>query len=191
MTETSDPVFLALSLPAVARAALGELCAGLRFSARGKDARFVDPDNYHVTLRFLGAIAPQAIEKVVERLSAQGEARMAPRCGYLGCAGLPRRSRAHVFVATLNDPSGELAALYQALSDVLLEVGFPGEQRPFLPHVTLARFKKATDVRALVSVARVPQERWAPNALVLYRSERRRSGVRYVPLFEQALDPLA
>ena len=175
MPETADPVFVALSLPATARAALGELCAGLRFSARGKDARFVDPENYHVTLRFLGAISPSLVEAVVGRIGAAGKARPAPACGYLGCAGLPRRSRAHVFVATLNDPNGELASLYQALSDALVQVGFPGEQRPFLPHVTLARFKKATDVRALVAVARVPQEHWTPNALVLYRSERRRS----------------
>jgi 2'-5' RNA ligase len=127
------------------------------------------------------------VDSVVNGMRTLGEDQAALSCGYLGCAGLPRRSRAHVFVATLSDPMGALATLYQRLSDTLLDIGIPNEPRPFHPHVTLARFKKATDVRALVSVARVPRQSWKPKSLVLYRSERRRSGVRYVPLFDQPL----
>jgi 2'-5' RNA ligase len=183
----TDPLFIALCLPDRARVELSELCAGLRLPARGISARFVDPENYHVTLRFLGSVAPSIIDEVASRIRTTGTERAAPACGYLGCAGLPRRSRAHVFVATLKDVTGALGVLYQSLSDALAELGFPGEQRPFHPHVTLARFKKVTDVRALVGATRVPREAWTPSRLVLYRSERRRRGVRYVSLFEQPL----
>jgi 2'-5' RNA ligase len=185
----ADPVFVALSLPDVARTRLSELCSALRFPARATEARFVEPENYHVTLRFLGSLSPSVIDGVANRIRTLGSEAQAPSCGYVGCAGLPRRGRAHVFVATLSDPVGALTRLYQSLSDSLLDMGIPNEQRPFHPHVTLARFKKATDVRGLVAVARAPQEEWAPHAVMLYRSQRRRSGVRYVPLAQQPFSP--
>lgn len=128
-------------------------------------------NNLHVTLLFLGErTEDQACQawKCVQALSADPLC-----CELMALTGLPRASRATVQVAELH-PHPTLTRWHVALSD---QVG-PAD-RPFRPHVTVARSRRPRVVAALpLSPGFLIQLR--PPAL--YRSETLATGARYSEL---------
>jgi len=129
--------FIAIELPQALREALAREQA--RFRAVCPDARWTRPEGIHLTLKFLGQI------------SAEQEARLKKALGQLerfqeftvragGFGFFPDAKRPRVFWAGLEAPP-ELARLAAAVERAAEPLGFPAEDRPFHPHLTLARFK--------------------------------------------------
>jgi 2'-5' RNA ligase len=111
-------------------------------TAMGRTLKAVDPDNLHVTLKFLGntdlALVPE-ISLLVERA-----ARPRTPCQFTitGIGAFPHAERPNVVWAGLEGKGAEMmAALAADLETGLEPVGFPRENRPFVPHLTLARVK--------------------------------------------------
>ncbi|MCM2465312.1 RNA 2',3'-cyclic phosphodiesterase [Methanoculleus oceani] len=98
----------------------------------------VDPANLHITVKFLGEVDPARIEPIVEVLRAVRADPFEMTVGYAVC-NPPRRPR--VVWCDVAD-TGESAALARQVDDLLLPLGFRRENRPFRPHVTLARVKE-------------------------------------------------
>jgi 2'-5' RNA ligase len=112
------------------RAVLGETAARLRW---------VPPDNLHLTLRFLGSITTAALEKVIE---ATGEAagETAPFVITLaGMGAFPSRRAPRVVWVGVTDGADRLVALAGALEGALRQRRVPRADRPFQPHLTVAR----------------------------------------------------
>lgn len=146
--------------------------------------RWVEPENWHVTLKFLGRTWPRLLAAVEEscRDAAAGAAPFEVGLGGLGV--FPGPSRARVLWAGLEDPAEGLAGLAGAL-DERLAAEFPPEKRGFTAHLTVARFNPPVPVREHVdSLAATPVD--APTSridrLVLYRSHLSPRGARYESL---------
>jgi 2'-5' RNA ligase len=168
--------FVAVSLPEPNLTALERHLAEC---ARAAPAyRWVEPDSLHLTLRFLGNVEPEALERVRGELASVGGTpftlaldgrgtfgpRTAPRVVWLGVsAGL--------------EPCAALAARVEA---VCQRAGLDPEERPFRAHVTLAR--AFTDGARLPPLPDPPAlAPWTVEDFVLYES-RLRQQPRYVPL---------
>jgi len=126
-------LFFALEPPPAARAALASL-GGVLAGPFGGQA--VAPDNLHLTLVFVGEVAPAR----VDALRAVGDAARgaaAPFTVTLDRVG--RFSRAQVGWAAPDTPPPALQALHEALRDGCAAAGFAMEDRPYAPHVTLVR----------------------------------------------------
>ncbi len=69
--NSGEPVrsFFAVPLPQEAREAAAQLAGRLRESDRGEGVRWVRPEGYHLTLRFLGNVAREAIAELAERVA--------------------------------------------------------------------------------------------------------------------------
>jgi 2'-5' RNA ligase len=174
-------MFVALDLPAGARA---ELAAWRDALVEGRsDLRPVAPEALHVTLVFLGWQDEAAAEAVAEAAFGAAEGVRAPLLRAGGLRPLPPR-RPRLFALELDDEDGRAGALQAAASDALERGGwYRPEKRPFWPHITLARVKRAERRAAPLPEAPAPPgEPFEAAELTLYRSTLRPQGALYEPL---------
>jgi RNA 2',3'-cyclic 3'-phosphodiesterase len=107
-------------------------------------ARWIDPENFHLTIRFIGDIDHRLARDITDALDSSD---IKPFQLSLKGVGVFGGSNPHSLYVGIED-NGELKRL-QAQHDRLLQVlGLPAEGRKFIPHVTLARLKNP-DPRAL------------------------------------------
>ncbi|HLL76348.1 MAG TPA: RNA 2',3'-cyclic phosphodiesterase [Pyrinomonadaceae bacterium] len=101
-------------------------------------------EKLHLTLKFFGGVEPERLPGLSDAL-ALAAASARPFSLSLEQAGVfPTPARPSVLWLGLADPSGELARLQLRLEDECAAANFPREQKPFRPHVTLARVRTAT-----------------------------------------------
>ncbi len=131
--------FVAVLLPEEVRERLGQLQAALRPAASG--AKWVEPKNLHLTLKFLGAVKEGRLDRVAEALDtvANDTAPFQLRCAGVGV--FPNARRPRVLWAGTDDGHSALAGLAGRVEAGLEPLGFEREKRPFTGHVTLARLK--------------------------------------------------
>src|SRR5579862_1852241 len=134
-------LFVALDLPADVRRALGDLIAKLK--PLSADARWVRAERMHVTLKFIGHVIPTGdVEKLDAVRAALTTVRsdQAVEIDFRGVGFFPNASRPRVIWCGVQG-SKNLAPLAADIETVLEPLGISAEDRAFLPHLTLARFK--------------------------------------------------
>jgi 2'-5' RNA ligase len=168
--------FVALELPLTMRAALAKTADGLRASV--PNIRWTDPQQIHLTLRFLGWTTRERLGVLEGRLAALASAAppLAARVSSLGL--FPPSGRARVlWVGVALPPSGmKLQADCEAAA---IASGFPPERRDFKPHLTLGRWRDPAPRPKLPAADLGPV---VLDRLVLFRSELRPAGAEYSPL---------
>jgi 2'-5' RNA ligase len=185
MTRT----FIAVELGDEARAHLAREVA--RLGRALPRVRWADPADLHLTLAFLGELDDERLAAAVEATAeaARPAVPFALATGGLGTFGPPHAPR--VIWAGLRGDLARLGALHEALAAALAARGFPREQRPFAPHLTLARLRDPLGVAELGRLAALLQEsgrrgaagaRISVRELSVMKSELRREGARYTRL---------
>ena len=172
-------LFLALDLPAGARAAL----AGWRDAAVRDRAglRPVADEALHVTLVFLGG-RPQAAVRRIWRIAESSLAGLpAPELSPAGYRLVPSR-RPRVLAVDLEDAGGRASVVHEALASALERAGlYEPERRTFWPHVTAARVRSRATLGS-VEAPKPPVGSFTATEVTLYRSDLHPAGARYVAL---------
>ena len=119
---------------------VGEALSLLRGGLPG--ARWLEPDRYHVTLRFIGDIDVRTADEIVDRLARVRRPAFSVALEGLDSFG-SRKPHAIVARATFPPALDELQAEHER---IMQRIGLPPEPRKFTPHVTLARLR-GTSVR--------------------------------------------
>jgi 2'-5' RNA ligase len=125
-------LFVGIEFPPELKLRLSLLCSGI------SGAKWVDPGNFHLTLRFIGEIAEDRaadVDDALVRLRARRFALKLAGTGVFGGGDKPRS----LWVGVERGP--ELLALRDKIEQALIRAGLPPEPRKFAPHVTLARLK--------------------------------------------------
>jgi 2'-5' RNA ligase len=134
-------LFVALEIPAAVRdnlAAFVKDMRGLSEQLADKRVRWVRPENLHVTLKFIGEVAPQKLDGILASLA--GVHSDAPLdLSFRGLGFFPNESRPAVLWTGL-DASANLSTLAGDIERALETQRIAREKRPFVPHLTLARF---------------------------------------------------
>lgn len=125
-------LFIAIELPDDIKTALGRL----RVDVPG--ARWVPPEQLHLTLAFLGEVEEKTAGELSERLALIQTPPFQLRFSEPGC--FPNRHRPRVLWAGL-EPHPSLIYLAAVVHEAVLACGIPQEERPFSPHITMARLK--------------------------------------------------
>ena len=137
-------LFTGLEIPADTGLALSQYRGGL------PGARWVEPENYHVTLRFIGDI-DDALARDVYSILGEGRRRgtIAVSLDRLATFGgdRPRALFARV------EPTPDLQDLQADQERLMRRVGLPPEKRKFTPHVTLARLRDTSPADAAHYIA--------------------------------------
>lgn len=129
-------LFIALNLPKKERERIHRAARRLRES--DMPVRWVDPDHFHITLKFLGDVRRErleAVEGAMEKVAASTKA-FTTDFGGFGAFPTIRRPRV-VWLGLGANP--ELRCLKQDLEWAMGDIGFDAETRAFHPHVTLGR----------------------------------------------------
>jgi RNA 2',3'-cyclic 3'-phosphodiesterase len=123
-------LFVGIGFPPELKLRLSLLCSGV------PGAKWVDPGNFHLTLRFIGEIGEDIatdIDDALSRLQARRFTLQLAGTGVFGSGDKPRSLWAGV------ERSPELVRLRDKIEQALIRAGLPPEPRRFAPHVTLAR----------------------------------------------------
>jgi 2'-5' RNA ligase len=171
-------LFLALELPAPVAAAFGEWADE---HVSGPERRRVS--TFHVTLAFLGSRPAPELDGITGALCAS-----AAECAPFELEPVRYRETRSVGMLVLADPTGEAGRLAERLHERLESLGvYEREARPWLPHVTVARFRERPKLRPpLPEIGR-----FAPSGAAAFLSRLRRTGAQYEVLESCPLGPSA
>jgi 2'-5' RNA ligase len=143
--------FVAISLTPALINRLDILVSEMRSLARG--VRWVKPQSVHLTLKFLGNLTSDEVEKVFTGMEIAQEKYPEPfsiRVQGTGC--FPSERRPRVFWVGLGGEDIHKLNLLQEITETeLASQGFPAETRPFKPHLTVARLKDDRGLNVLLN----------------------------------------
>jgi 2'-5' RNA ligase len=144
-------------------------------------ARRTPRDQWHITLQFLGDDVD--VDAVASALATLSATPAEVQLGAAGPLGNPRRSMVFaVFVRSGGEWLGRVAG---EIAERLRPLGFAPDERPFVPHLTIARFKRPTALpRDDGSALGDP---WTVREVVLFESRLGRGPARHI---ERAVIPL-
>ena len=126
-------LFTALEIPRSVALSLSLLRGGL------PGARWIDVENYHITLRFIGDVDGRTADEIVDRLDRIDRPEFQLSMTGIGSFG---GKKPHSVWAGVT-PAPEMFALQAEIERLCQRLGLPPDPRKFTPHVTLARLKGA------------------------------------------------
>ena len=186
LTSVSDAslrLFLAVPIPPQEAARLANYRDGL---AELPGARWIPRANMHITIAFLGRVPAHLVTDLHPSFAAAASDVEAAEAKLEGVGGFPRLGRATVFWAGVFDPNDTLTRLAEGLRKAVTAHRLPVDDKPFTPHLTLARFKRPIDLRDVPAPPTGPP--WRVEAVQMF-SSRPGSGA---PIYERiASYPLA
>ncbi len=124
--------------------AIRSRCVSLQetLARSGTEVKWVEPDNLHLTLLFLGEVDERDLLPVCRAVAAVCAELERIDLSVEGVGAFPNPSRPRTIWAGVGAGAAELIALHDALEPPLMELGcYRREERKFSPHLTLGRVK--------------------------------------------------
>jgi len=115
----------------------------------GADLKLVEPQNIHITMRFLGDIKPAMVDPVHEAMERVSFS--AFNCEVRGLGVFPDLRYARVVWAGIRKGADELKSVFNQLEPNLQRLGFRPDPKGFSPHLTFARVKTGRNKAELAS----------------------------------------
>lgn len=134
--------FIALPLNTQIRDAAATLME--RFYDYASGIKWVEAENLHLTLKFLGDVDNREIPDVCKEIRRCCEEVNPFGLEIQGVGGFPSIDRARVIWAGVEDESGQLTKLATRIDEQMGTLGFKREFRDYTPHLTLGRLKKGS-----------------------------------------------
>lgn len=183
-------VFCAIELPETVRGLVLRHIARLQEAVPDAKASWSRDANLHLTLKFLGEI-PQTSVSHISTAASRALVGLAPFSIRLEQTGaFPKQGRPRVLWIGINDLAGTLAELHARLEDESAIAGFARDDRPFHPHLTIARLRQPRHARTLA--ARHQQMELEPaeiavSELLVIRSELSSAGSKHTVISRHPL----
>jgi 2'-5' RNA ligase len=174
--------FIAIPLPSSLHRPIQALTGRLRRS--GADVKWVEEGNYHVTLRFLGEVAPAELTVLSKALQSLTSSKSFPaQLGEVGA--FPSQRSPRVIWVGFQKGGPEMGEIAHVLEEELRQRGFPPETRPFHAHLTLGRQRTPHNldplVNLLVKEPPLVEPAYAVREIVLFSSSLTPQG----PIYQQ------
>ena len=133
--------FIAIPVPSAGIQAMEEAARNLEAEI-GNSVRWVRPEGIHLTLKFMGDIPAEMVERVLEALLPVATRFSPIELSISGLGVFPNPRRPRVLWAGVHGDLESLKALQHAVDDAVGKLGLPKEQRAFSPHLTLGRVRR-------------------------------------------------
>lgn len=183
--------FLAIDLPPSLRSVLEQKVNQLKREISGM--AWVNPKNLHITLKFFGETAETQVAEI-RRVMEQELTQFSPFDIELrGFGVFPDKRSPRILWTGLGGDVDVLTALVRRVDQAVVPVGFPADDRPFRPHLTLARIKKDhRKVGETIGTSGLLSDpfcfgRLRVERVTLFKSDLRPSGPLYTKLWDVAL----
>ena len=177
--------FIAIELPDEFRLELRQLQDRLK-SDKQHRVKWLDPDNIHLTLKFLGNTAIYTIGKITRVIEETAREIPPFRLTVKDLGVFPDFKRVRVAWIGIGGEVDKLSQLHQHIESNLMRIGFTPESRPFTPHLTLARLhnQASSDERKrfsqlITDTTFIISSAFKVDAISLMRSKLTREGAIY------------
>lgn len=189
--------FIAIALSNEIQSKLSDVSTELQDRLKGVPVRWVPVANMHLTLKFLGDVSMTNLEilKTVLEKEVSGHTPFEISVGGLGA--FPNLRRPRVIWINIQAPA-ELNAVQYGIETQLLRLGYPAEERPFHPHLTLGRVTRTASTQDLQKICEVFSKykvgflgATRVDTIGLYKSDLQPGGAQYTCLFRAALKAAA
>jgi 2'-5' RNA ligase len=182
--QQSIRTFIALELPPAVTLLLHKVQQELkRLKIR---ARWVRPENIHLTLKFLGDINPDHIDKIGAAMAGAAIEFPPVTLTVREIGVFPGIKRPRVIWMGLGGDIRSLLALQGRLEQELAEAEFPKDKRSFKAHLTLGRIKQSVNPAVISQMiseyATLSSDEFVCNQVILYKSDLKPSGAVYSKL---------
>ena len=178
--------FIAIELNKDIKEELAKLIEKLKSS--GADVKWVAPENIHVTLKFLGNISQEKIERIKGVLDKNKERFKTFSLTIAGIGAFPKLSFPRVIWVGIDEGKDSAKKIYYFLEAELEKEGFPKEERPFSPHITIGRVNSIKNKEGLKSA--IENLKFAAaktldvDHVTLFQSTLTPKGPIYTPLYQ-------
>lgn len=180
--------FIAVALSPEVRKELASIKNQLK-SGAGAPVKWVETENLHLTLKFLGDILPAQIPVLINAMQ-KAAMTMGPLKLEMNSLGVfPNQRRVRIIWAGLGGDVEKLSGLQQRLESTLEPLGFTKESRPFQPHLTIGRVREQASPaereslgNRVLTFSSLPPSPFIVDTLFLMRSTLTPSGPIYTEL---------
>ena len=184
--------FIAVELPVELRQQIGDTTAGLR-QGIGPLVRWVPVENMHLTLKFLGDIAPSNVEMLSGMVHAETDLFRCFDFHLGGLGSFPNLKRPRVLYIGIQAPAA-LEALQRGVESAARRLGYESEERSFSPHLTIGRVRQNITATEQQTIRRALEQTKIDSlgtarvdSVHLYKSDLRPSGSVYTRLYSASL----
>jgi len=183
--EKKIRTFVAVLLPDAVKAKISEFVRPLR--KLPADVKWVEEENFHLTLKFLGELTEAEVGKLDCLLAGLFTRENAFLLDYGGWGVFPSRENPRVLWIGLGGDIDYLQEIQGKVEDICADAGFPRDRKKFHPHITLGRIRSRGNLEVLLREAQntLPSElqgSFLVERIYLMESKLSRSGPLYTPL---------
>ncbi len=138
--------FIAIEISEEIRNGLAQIQSHLRYS--GADVKWVEEQNIHITMKFLGEVSEEKSEKIKNILAKIASETEPFEITIRDIGAFPKIEYPRVIWAGIDKGANELKELAQKTDDALSRLGFEKERRPFAAHLTIGRVRNLSKNKA-------------------------------------------
>lgn len=191
MANSSEPflrVFIAIAVPPDVQQEIGRAQGQLRRNSPPGAIRWTQPEQFHITLKFLGDQLSEQVAALEESVSTVCVGLPALRLSAHGIGFFPNTEKPRVIWAGAEDTSEQLAELHRQIEDAMRPFVPAETPKRFTGHITLGRFKPGHHamIEELLECATVLRRRhfgdWLAGGVEIVRSEPIPAGAMHTPL---------
>ncbi len=181
--------FIAIEMPPEIQSHLAWVQDRLRRELRDLPIRWVRPESIHLTLKFLGMVPASHVDEIVAALRGLALERGPFTFVVEGIGCFPDLRHPRVIWVGISDPTRALAAFQRLIESSMQKLGYPPEDRPYQPHLTLGRVsrdatpahhRRIAEVIERTTVERLGEVR--ATEITLMRSDLHPQGAIYTPI---------
>jgi len=187
--------FIALEIPTEIQRAILHSTAPLQKILLKPVVRWVERQNLHLTLKFLGDVSPENLEQLADVLKAELVTYESFTMSVAGLGGFPSSRRPRIIWVGLEAPAA-LSTLQNGVDKITARMGYPLEERPFSPHLTIGRVGQGVTQADIVRIRAAIEAMTIENlgivhvdAVRIFKSDLRPGGPVYTPLYTLPIKP--
>jgi len=181
--------FIAVELSDLIKASLAQIQSHLKYAAA--DVKWVEKNNIHLTLKFLGEILEEKLWQVKSTLEIIGMATAPFEISLKDVGAFPKIDYPRVIWVGLDKGAKESTDLAIKIDEELSKIGFEKETRPFAAHLTIGRVRSPKNKEALkdkITSHKLHVASSSPHfsvgAVILFQSKLTPTGSIYTKLHE-------
>jgi len=189
--------FIAIELTAEIQNRLDEVITAFKKQLNGVPVRWVPAGNIHLTLKFLGDVSMANLKILTDILITEVAGHRPFEVSVGGAGAFPSNRRPRVIWVGVEAPS-ELALIQSGIEAAMARLGYPREDRPFSPHLTVGRVSRnanSDDTHMISKVLETSRVGFLGAACVqeicLFRSDLHPTGAVYTRIYNAPLSQSA
>lgn len=176
--------FIALPISKETANELGDIAAKMSYQDKSNAVKWVDQENYHITMAFLGDQSESALESLAEQLDEHlSQPEFLLNLSHLS----PFPETKPKLLAAIVEKSDDIMSVHKQVISSIHSSSLVFDKRKFIPHVTLGRYRHTRNQYAGTIPMNVSYETFI-DEVVLYQSILTSSGAEYEPIYRFPLD---